>query len=88
MDLIYDRIQLSKETYTKARKEFIFAMSDKNIIPDPEYGCFFADPKTLPGDYEPAKEIMWNEAKEYARRIKEEEGRDVTFEEMQRFVKR
>jgi len=37
---------------------------------------------------EPAKEIMWEEAKAYAKKIMEEEGRDVSFEEMQQFVKR
>lgn len=64
-------------------------MRDKKVFDDPEYGCLFVDPATLPGDdYKPAKEVMWDEAKEYARKIKEEEGRDVTFEEMQRFVKR
>ena len=64
-------------------------MDDKKIIPDPPNGCLFVDPSTLPGDnYKPAKEIMWEEAKAYAKKIKEEEGRDVSFEEMLQFVKR
>ena len=63
-------------------------MSDKSIIPDPPSGCLFVDPKTLPGDdYIPVKEVIWDEAKEYARKAKEE-GREVAFDEMQRFVKR
>jgi hypothetical protein len=51
-------------------------------------GCLFADPKTLPGEYKPAKKIMIKEALEYAREIKQKENRDVTFEEKQQFALR
>lgn len=61
-------------------------MNEEIDIVEPDVGCFFADPRTLPGKYVPAKKIMLKEALEYVRRVKREENRDVTFEEMQQFA--
>lgn len=61
-------------------------MSANDFIDDIPSGCLFADPATLPGDYKPAKRVFLRKASEYAKRIKEEEGRDVTQEELQQFV--
>ncbi len=55
------------------------------IEPEP-FGCMFVDPKTLPGKYQPAKAVDFRAAAEYAKKIKAEEGRDVTSEELQRFA--
>lgn len=63
-------------------------MSGNSDIKEPDCGCFFADPKTLPGKYSPAKRVMLEEAREYAKKIREIEHRDVTYEEMQKFVKK
>ena len=57
-----------------------------NIIEDPPYGLYFADPRTLPGEYKPAKKVLKEEALAYIEKVKKEENRDVTFEEMQKFV--
>ena len=63
-------------------------MSGKdNIIKEPPTGVFFVDPKTLSG-YEPAKKVHFQDALNYARKVKAEENREVTFEEMQQFVER
>ena len=63
-------------------------MNEKADVIEPNDGCFFADPNTLPGKYMPAKKIRIKEALEYARRVKREERREITFEEMQRFAVR
>ncbi|MBR4707914.1 MAG: hypothetical protein IKP29_07660 [Pseudobutyrivibrio sp.] len=63
-------------------------MSGKgNIIEDPPTGLFFVDPNTLPG-YKPAKKVYFKEALAYAEKVKAEENREVTFEEMQQFAER
>jgi len=63
-------------------------MSGKdNIIKEPPTGVFFVDPKTLSG-YKPAKKVRIQDALNYANKVRMEENRDVTFEEMQQFVKR
>ena len=59
---------------------------DKIVIPDPSDGCMLADPKTIPGEYRPAKKVLFKEALAYAKKVKKEENRDVTFEEMQQFA--
>lgn len=51
-------------------------------------GCLFADPTTLPGEYRPSNNIDIKKALAYAKKVKKDEKRNVTFEEMQRFVKR
>ena len=56
------------------------------IIDEPKTGCFFADPNILPGEYRPAKKIDINAALAYAKRVNKEENREVTFEEMQKFI--
>ena len=61
-------------------------MSDDNKYEEPKNGCFFADPRTLPGEYRPAKAVRLREAAEYAYKIKAEESREVTMEELQQFV--
>ena len=50
-----------------------------------DFGTLFVDPETLPG-YKPAKKVFSQEALEYARKVREEENREVTFEEMQKFA--
>ncbi len=59
---------------------------NKNTFDDPVAGCFFADPKTLPGEYVPAKRVFMKEAIEYSQKVLEEENRYVSFEEMQQFA--
>lgn len=59
-------------------------MSQNDVME--QNGCFFADPTTLPGEYKPAKKVLLREAAAYAKKVKEEEHREVTFEEMQRFA--
>lgn len=62
-------------------------MSGKNkMIKDPDAGCFFCDPRELPGEYHPAKIIDMKAAIAYSEKILKEEKRNVTYEEMQRFV--
>lgn len=61
-------------------------MSENSMIQEPNTGCFFADPKTLPEEYRPAKRVFFRAALEYAKKVKAEENRDVTFEEMQQFA--
>lgn len=61
-------------------------MSENNMMQEPNSGCLFADPETLPGEYKPAKRVFFRAALEYAKKVKEEENRDVTFEEMQQFA--
>lgn len=56
---------------------------DNKTIED--YGALFVDPSTLPG-YVPPKKVLLREGYEYAKRVQEEENRQVTFEEMQQFV--
>ena len=63
-------------------------MSDDNKYEEPNNGCWFSDPRTLPGECRPAKVVYLRKAAEYARRIKSEEGREVTMEELQQFVER
>ena len=52
----------------------------------PDNGCWFADPKTLPGEYRPATKVRLREAAEYAHKVKNEANRDVTMEELQQFT--
>ena len=59
---------------------------NKKSFSDPPGGLLFADPKTLPGEYRPAKKVFFKEAAEYVRRVWDEEHRDVTSEEMQQFA--
>ncbi len=59
-----------------------------NLPEDSPSGCLFVDPTTLPGEYKPAKAVYLRQASEYAKRIRREEGRDVTQEELQQFVVR
>ena len=62
-------------------------MRKRKIINDPPTGVLFVDPNTLP-DYKPAKKVYFQEALAYARKVWDEEHRDVTFEEMQQFTER
>ncbi len=61
-------------------------ITDFCLPEDPPGGLLFANPKTLPGEYRPADIQLLKEASEYAKKVKEEEHRDVTFEEMQQFT--
>ena len=57
-----------------------------NFKKEPKTGAFFVDPSTLPGEYKPAKKVLIDEALKYAKKVRETEHRDVTFEEMQQFA--
>lgn len=57
-----------------------------NKFEEPSNGCWFADPRTLPGEYRPATNVRLREAAEYAHKVKNEENRDVTMEELQQFA--
>lgn len=50
-----------------------------------DFGAFFVDPSTMP-EYKPPKKVLFREAYEYAKKVKQEENRQVSFEEMQKFA--
>ena len=60
----------------------IIMSSDPDYKKIDDFGVLFM----TPSDYKPPKKVMFKEAIEYARKVKEEENRQVTFEEMQQFV--
>ena len=60
-------------------------MSGKNNSIE-DYGALFVDPSTLPGGYVPPKKMLIREGYEYAKKVREKENRQVTFEEMQQFA--
>ena len=61
-------------------------MSENNVIEEPQNGCLFADPRTISEEYKPAKTVFFKKALEYAKRVRAEENRDVTMEEMEQFA--
>ena len=63
-------------------------MSGSNEMLEPNSGCFFADPRVLPGNYINPPKVDIEAARKYAKRIRETEHREVTFDEMQKFVKK
>ncbi len=63
-------------------------MCDGNKYDESDAGCWFADPRTLPGEYRPAEIVHFREAAEYAQKVKNEERRDVTMDELQQFAER
>ncbi len=60
----------------------------KEFIEDPSSGLLFVDPEVYFEDFKPAKKVRFQEAIAYADRIRREEHRQVTYEEMQQFVER
>ena len=60
----------------------IIMSSDSDYKKIDDFGVLFY----TPSDYKPPKKVFFKEALEYAKKVMEEENRDVTFEEMQQFV--
>ncbi len=78
--------KMSLEEIEKAIKEEESKIIGKTYIEDPPSGCLFADPRTLPGEFKAAKSVDMRAASEYAKKIRREENRYVTQEELAQFA--
>jgi len=58
-------------------------MNGKNDLIEKK-GVFFAEPE----NYKKPKKVFFQEAVKYIEKVRKEENREVTFEEMQKFVVR